>query len=182
MIPRMPGDALEAGQQDGYRVNADASIDIFTRHATYFGLLEDIATPRAPTLLAQLDGDTLRLTWHGATDNVRVSGYQLVVDGSTKRLTVRTLQNLTALAGRYQVVAVDAAGNVSKRSLAMTISAKTRPTSLPRLIPSWARPLLAWQHAPARRASSRPRSAPLRTPAWYPAWASWQTQPLRITT
>jgi Cadherin-like beta sandwich domain len=181
IIPSLTEPTLGDGQPDGYVANADGSIDIYTRHATFFGLLQDVKAPTAPILTAALAGHTLRLNWHGAKDNIRVNGYRLIVNGRSTILTSRTLQNVAARVGRYEVVALDAVGNIGKRSATVTVSAKARPSGLPAMIPGWAKPLLTWQHALRAERTGRPVAAPLTLPSWYPAWAGWQSQPLRLS-
>ena len=63
-IPRLSSPSLPEGQADGYFVNADGSVDIYTRHATLFGLLRDTQAPSKATLTARAAGKKLRLTVH----------------------------------------------------------------------------------------------------------------------
>ena len=112
---------LPASQPDGYFVNADGSFDIYTRHATYFALLSDTQAPSAPRLTGQVSGRTLRLTWGGARDNVRVTGYVVSRNGVVYRTSKRTVLVLPLQPGRYRVVALDRAGNKSKQSTTITV-------------------------------------------------------------
>ncbi|HVS85878.1 MAG TPA: cadherin-like beta sandwich domain-containing protein [Gaiellaceae bacterium] len=116
-IPRLTSDELPAGQADGYFVNPDGSVDILTRHATLFGLLVDTQAPSRPTVHARVTGTKLRLTIH-AKDNVRVVSYQVRLDGKLVKRTTHAYVVLPAHPGRYQVVAVDAAGHKSARASA----------------------------------------------------------------
>jgi hypothetical protein len=119
-IPRLASPALPLGQADGYFVNADGSVDIYTRHATLFGLLRDTQAPARPTVKARLAGKKLRLTVH-ARDNVRLASYRLYVNGKLVKRTVHPTIVVAARAGRFQLAAVDRAGNVSARSTAVVV-------------------------------------------------------------
>jgi hypothetical protein len=120
-IPQLSGPNLPAGQPDGYFVNADGSVDIYTRHATLFGLLKDTQAPTAPTLKAQVSGNKLYLLLKGAKDNVRVAGYQVLFNGHQLKTTMHGYLVLPARAGRFQVTATDTAGNKSKPSAAAKV-------------------------------------------------------------
>jgi hypothetical protein len=94
----------------------------------------DTQAPTAPTNLkavAKLSGSTrtVQLTWTAATDNSGVTGYRLYRNGSLyKSLGKVTSYTDTGVKAHtkytYYLVAVDAAGNVSARSL--TASATTK--------------------------------------------------------
>jgi Ca2+-binding RTX toxin-like protein len=120
-IPQLSGPNLPEGQPDGYFVNSDGSIDIYTRHATLFGLLKDAQAPTAPTLKAQVGGNKLYLLLKGAKDNDRVAGYQVLFNGRRLKTALRGYLVLPARAGRFQVIAVDTAGNKSKPSAAVKV-------------------------------------------------------------
>ena len=180
-IPKLPGPNLPVGQQDGYVSNTDGSIDIYTRHATYFGLLRDVEAPTAPIVSARLSGRLLLLTWHGAKDNIAVSDYRVEAKGRSLPLTAHTSLGIAARVGRYYVVALDASGNASGHSTATTVSLKSRPAGLPRSIPKWAAKLLIWQTTPRATRGARPTAAPDRLPRWYATWAGWRIQPYRIS-
>jgi uncharacterized membrane protein YgcG len=120
-IPRLASPGLPAGQADGYYVNADGSVDIYTRHATLFGLLKDVQAPTAPSLKVRLSAKTLYLSIPGAKDNVRVASYRVLLDGRELTTTTHGYLALPARAGRLQVSAVDAAGNRSKLSAVVRI-------------------------------------------------------------
>jgi hypothetical protein len=108
---------LPAGARDGYYVNADGSIDIFTRHATFFGLVEDA---QAPSLLvkAAIGGGRLRLSLR-ASDNVRVVSFRVKCSGSPAMLTTKSYVVVPARSGTCVARALDGAGN---RSVPTTVT------------------------------------------------------------
>jgi hypothetical protein len=130
-IPRLDAPVLPAGQSDGYFVNPDGSVDIYTSHATLFGLLVDSQAPSRPVVRTRLTGSKLRLTIH-ARDNLRLASYQVRRDGKLVRRTRHAYVVLAARAGSYQVVAVDAAGNKSKASKVVRLVRSGRTTRLER--------------------------------------------------
>jgi chitinase len=84
---------------------------------------DDLVDPTAPTTVAVADrtDTTLTLEWSGATDNDKVIGYYVYVDGSrqTEEPIEVTGYKVTGLEAKREylvaVVAVDAAFNESKR-------------------------------------------------------------------
>ncbi|HVW90764.1 MAG TPA: cadherin-like beta sandwich domain-containing protein, partial [Gaiellaceae bacterium] len=121
-IPRLGSPVLPDGQSDGYYVNADGSIDVYTRHATYYALVKDTQGPTAPTIKGRITAVSLRLSWRGMRDNVRVAGYTVLRNGRTYKTTKRTVVVLPRKVGRYVVFALDAAGNKGKRSHTVTVA------------------------------------------------------------
>jgi hypothetical protein len=121
-IPRLGAPVLPDGQEDGYFVNGDGSIDVYTRHATYYALVKDTQGPTAPTFKGRITAVSLRLSWRGMHDNVRVTGYVVLRNGHTLKTTKRTIVVLPRKAGRYVVYALDAAGNKGKRSHTITVT------------------------------------------------------------
>jgi hypothetical protein len=121
-IPKLGSPELPEGQRDGYFVNPDGSIDVYTRHATYFALLKDTQAPTAPTLTGRLTAKTLRLNWRGMRDNVRIASYVVLRNGRRVKVTKRTVLVLPRSAGSYVVYAIDTAGNKGKRSKAVTVA------------------------------------------------------------
>jgi hypothetical protein len=126
LIPELATPSLPDGQPDGYYLNADGSVDIYTRHATLFGLLKDTQAPTAPTLKARVSGNKLYLLLKGAKDNVRVAGYQVLFNGHRLKTTLHGYLVLPARAGRFQVTAIDTAGNKSKPSAAVKVVRRKR--------------------------------------------------------
>ncbi|MFB9337399.1 alpha-amylase family glycosyl hydrolase [Actinoplanes octamycinicus] len=86
----------------------------------------DTTAPSAPAgLTATARNTTVSLTWTASTDDVAVAGYQIVRGGtvltsSTNAYTDRGLAAKTAYS--YTVKAVDAAGNVSAASSAVSVT------------------------------------------------------------
>jgi fibronectin type 3 domain-containing protein len=97
----------------------------------------DTVPPTPATLGGTASSDTeIDLTWSGATDDVKVTGYQLLRDGSLiATLGVVTSYQDTGLVQSsthtYAVYALDAAGNISESSNLLTITCKdvTPPTA-----------------------------------------------------
>lgn len=115
-IPRIYSLPLPAGQADGYFVNPDGSVDIYTRHATLYGYLLDTQAPSKVTLHARITSKHLRLALLGARDNVRVVGYVVWRNGHGWRAVNHNYLALPLRVGRYRVVALDAAHNISRPS------------------------------------------------------------------
>jgi chitodextrinase len=95
----------------------------------------DCVPPSAPTglLAASETASTIAFSWTAATDNVGVTGYKVLRDGAqvgTPTATSFTDTGLSA-AGQhsYTVEAVDAAGNVSAASGALTVSTTAAGTT-----------------------------------------------------
>jgi hypothetical protein len=121
MIPQLGSPSLPDNQPDGYFTNSDRSIDIYTRHATLFGLLLDTEAPTKPVVTARITGAKLRLTAK-ATDNVRVTSYRLLENGHLVERTTQPGLVLTTHIGEFQIVAVDGAGNLSKTSTPIRVT------------------------------------------------------------
>jgi chitodextrinase len=107
----------------------------------------DTIAPTAPTLSASgTTQTTTDLSWSGATDNVAVTGYDVlrngVVIGSTTTATTFAVTGLTAsTAYTFNVRAKDAAGNVSVNSYTVNVTtlapvADTTPPTAPTLAAS----------------------------------------------
>ena len=110
-MPRLSSPELPAGQPDGYYVNADGSIDIYTRHLTYFTLLKDVQAPSQPKLRLTL-GKKLYMS-KSSRDNVRLAFYVITRNGRTVKKTPHGYLPLPARVGTYRVFAVDTSGNRS---------------------------------------------------------------------
>jgi parallel beta-helix repeat protein len=85
----------------------------------------DTQAPTVPERLAGTASSTVSLTWRASTDNVAVTAYEIFRDGvRVARVTDRTWtdRNVTsATTYSYQIAAVDAAGNSSAKSAAITV-------------------------------------------------------------
>ena len=97
----------------------------------------DTTAPNAPTLSASgTTQTTTNLSWSGATDNVAVTGYDVLRNGaligSTTTATTFAVTGLTAsTAYTFNVRAKDAAGNVSLDSNTVTVTTLTPDTTAP---------------------------------------------------
>ncbi|WOP39271.1 RICIN domain-containing protein [Streptomyces sp. Li-HN-5-13] len=94
----------------------------------------DTTAPSVPSALTA-SGTTsfsTTLSWAASTDNVGVSGYQVLRDGTQIATTTRTSYTDTGLspstAYTYTVKAYDAAGNVSAASTALTVTTSASST------------------------------------------------------
>lgn len=121
---------LTPGARWGLYVNArDAAGNVSQASATYAvtvpACTTDTQRPTIPTQLkAAASGTTVTLSWAASSDNVGVTGYHVLRNG-TRIATTPNLQytdaGLTAgTSYTYRVAARDAAGNVSDNSLAVT--------------------------------------------------------------
>lgn len=184
-IPALETPSLPDGQADGYFVLSDGSIEIFTRHATYFGVLSDTKAPTAPASLSgRFANGALHLRWSAATDNLAVARYLVYLNGTliatahvgSTTLALRTFDPNGR--GVYTIRAEDAAGNLGQPGAAtVTVAPTPRPPSVPRRVPQWVWSLLAWQHHPH---GSRPVAAPAHLPAWYTRWRAWRNHPFEL--
>ncbi len=123
-IPRLFSLPLPPTQEDGYFVNTDGSVDIYTRHATLFGLLKDTQKPSTPTIKARIAGSELYLRCK-AKDNLKVAKYLLLFNGRVIRKVAAknySYMELAARVGTFRMVAVDTAGNKSKASRAIKVT------------------------------------------------------------
>lgn len=111
-IPQLFSLPLPEGQADGYYVNADGSIDVYTRHLTFFGLLKDVQAPSQPTLTLKL-GKKLYMT-KSSKDNVQLAFYIVSLNGRTIKKTSHGYLPLPVHVGTWRVYAVDTSGNRSK--------------------------------------------------------------------
>ncbi|PFG42660.1 cellulose 1,4-beta-cellobiosidase [Isoptericola jiangsuensis] len=95
----------------------------------------DTQAPSVPTGLAAgtVTTSSVALTWNASTDDVGVTGYRVLRGGqvvATVTGTSATVTGLTAdTAYSFQVVAVDAAGNASAASAALSATTAKEPTT-----------------------------------------------------
>jgi hypothetical protein len=131
-LAMLPDHALPDNQADGYwREQVTPTtfrIHIWTRHLTVFGLLKDTKAPSSPTGLSGIAGaDGITLHWEPSTDNSgTIVSYVVAVNGSAVKTvpssqTTALITSLTSDDTRvYQVLAMDAAGNMSSLSAGVT--------------------------------------------------------------
>ncbi len=122
-----------------YKVTAvDTSGNVSPASTTVSVTTKDSTPPTVPTgLTAEVTSATqIHLAWESATDNVGVTGYRILRDGAQVGTSTQpafvdtTIQQNTRY--RYQVVAVDAVGNVSTPSNAVEVmSGDTTAPSAP---------------------------------------------------
>ena len=117
--------------------NRNVSPDSNTVSVTTLTPAPDTTAPNAPTLSASgTTQTTTNLSWTGATDNVAVTGYDVLRNGaligSTTTATTFAVTGLTAsTAYTFNVRAKDAAGNVSLDSNSVTVTTLTPDTTAP---------------------------------------------------
>jgi chitodextrinase len=104
------------------------SADSNTVSVTTLASASDTTAPTAPTLSASgTTQTTTNLSWSGATDNIGVTGYDVlrngVVIGSTTTATTFAVTGLTASTTyTFNVRAKDAAGNISANSNTVSVT------------------------------------------------------------
>ena len=184
-IPQLASPALPAGQSDGYYVNADGSIDIYTMHATYFGVVSPLAPTAPDAPVASWRNGALALTWTGVTDGLLpVAKYEILLDGKVVATSTGTSIRLRTFTpgkpSRFTIVGVDPLGQDGAVSATIVVGWKARPASAPRILPGWAWKLLAWQQKPKASRGARPKAAPAKLPAWWWAWRAWRLDPHTI--
>ncbi|MDP9192683.1 MAG: right-handed parallel beta-helix repeat-containing protein [Acidobacteriota bacterium] len=88
-------------------------------------VIPDTQAPTVPERLAGKVTSTVSLTWRASTDNVAVTAYEIFRDGvRVAKVTDWDWTDGNVTAGstyRYQVSAIDAAGNASAKSAAITV-------------------------------------------------------------
>ena len=111
-------------------------IDIGAHEYSLFSIAQEV-TPdtQAPTVPERLAGtvtSTVSLTWRASSDNVAVTAYEIYRDDvRVGKVSDRNWTDRNVTAGttyRYQVAAMDAAGNASARSAAITVETPAKPT------------------------------------------------------
>jgi hypothetical protein len=155
--------------------SAPTSADLFT--------YVDTQPPTPPVLDGRFASGALLLGWRRAADDVGIDHYLLLRDGKPVRRISGSSARTALLRFRatrrtvLSLTAFDAAGNAG-RSRPLLVTPRARPPGAPRLVPVWARQLLAWEtHG---RRGARPRT-PRPLPAWYARWKAWRLVPYRLT-
>lgn len=91
----------------------------------------DTQPPTVPERLAGTATSAVSLSWRASTDNVAVTSYEIFRDGvrmATAPDTTWTDRNVApSMTYRYQVAAIDGAGNASTRSAALTVVTPAKP-------------------------------------------------------
>jgi hypothetical protein len=94
----------------------------------------DTTPPTAPKN-AKLDRISIQLSWDASTDNVGVTGYEVLKDGAVIGTTSATTYTVTGIApnqtNRFTIRAKDAAGNSSSESEANVITTKVTAEAPP---------------------------------------------------
>gem|GEM_PF-2053071 len=139
---RFTDQGLQSFSHYSYQVIAlDAAGNASPPTAALTVTTDDGTPPSVPTGLSvqPTDATSMQLSWQAATDNVGVSGYQVLRDGKLIARVASTSYSDQGLAGssryRYQIRALDAAGNLSSASQVVEVrtgdtEAPTTPSSL----------------------------------------------------
>jgi hypothetical protein len=89
-------------------------------------------TPETPTA-SDVTSSTCSLTWTASTDNIAVTGYQILQNGSVVTITTGTSVTLSGLSANttysFTVKAYDAAGNYSAASSTVSVTTLAASTS-----------------------------------------------------
>ena len=118
----------------------------------------DTQAPSKPgSLKAVADVTSITLNWSAATDDTGVTGYRVVRnDGTTKTVTGTSFNDTglkSSTAYRYQVIALDAAGNASSPAAASATTKKAPDTQAPskpgslKAVPAVSSVALSWRAA-----------------------------------
>lgn len=141
---------LAAGQSNKYSVSAvDAAGNESARSQELTATTRipiDSTAPTTPSGLrtTSITSNAVSIAWNAASDNIAVTGYKLYKNGSSTAFRITSALSFTdtglnpGVSYQYRVSAIDAAGNESSRSAALTVStpaapdttAPTTPTSL----------------------------------------------------
>ena len=125
-IATLDGPTLPAARRDGFYRDS-AGVHVLTRHLTFFGLMLDREAPSEPRDLAGVvDADGLTLRWVPGTDaSGQLGQIVLFVNGEPYRNfdSTQLEAKLGAFAAgdtrTFTLVQLDAAGNVSRQTLAL---------------------------------------------------------------
>ena len=136
-IAQIPGSALPAAWNDGFEYDG-SNVRIFTRHLSVFTLLEDTQAPTAPGgFKGVVLAGKFSLSWTAASDNSGlVSAYRIYANGAVVKTVVGSIRTvamgkLTLTDKRaYQVAAVDEAGNVGPKTVALKVVPKVAKLTL----------------------------------------------------
>ncbi len=182
-LPQLTSAGLSTSVQSAYTTDADGTVEIQTLVPGLFGLVPDTVPPSRPLVTARMINDALSLTWPAATDNVAVSAYNVLRNGTAVTSLPATARKArvrgfsTSAPTVFRIQALDAAGNAGQPSKAVVVVAHKRPATLPKAIPQWAYALYGWQRGAGGK---RPAAAPKHPPGWYWDWAAWRSTPFRL--
>jgi hypothetical protein len=180
-IARIFSQSPPNGQQTGYFLNADGSIDIYTRLAAYLAAMKPAP---AAGLTGKLSGGKLKLSWQTGTPGPAIDHYLVLLNGTVIGQTATTAFEAHTFKARgnssFVVLAVDVIGDQAPASQTLTVASTSRPKSAPLHIPRWAWGLLAWQERPAAQRGARPKAAPVKVPGWWSIWAKWRQDPYAL--
>jgi chitodextrinase len=131
---------LHSGTTYFYNVAANNSVGVSpdSNEVSVIAASADTTAPSAPAGLAAtgVTATSTTLSWGASTDNVGVTGYEVLRNGATVSTVTGTSSTVTGLspstAYTFQVKARDAAGNLSAGSntVSVTTQAGTGPTNL----------------------------------------------------
>ncbi|WP_342481974.1 cellulase family glycosylhydrolase [Paenibacillus sp. FSL L8-0340] len=127
-------------EQGNAIINGPNGIKATSKLSTVFEGTSDNQVPTTPSNLSGTSPtySTVVLTWTGSTDNVGVAGYNIYRDGTLVNISPATNYTVTGLKANttyaFTVKAIDAAGNLSAASNAVSIKTadsndKTAPTA-----------------------------------------------------
>jgi hypothetical protein len=147
LIKPVPGLTIRVQRRDGTAFRLDHLGNVTPIAAFYGAEGGDTEPPTAPFGLAATGASATRidLSWSAAGDDVGVTGYRIYRDGSPVAVVGGTahadLGLAAATAYRYEVAALDAAGNESQRSApaaATTLAADSTPPASEEDLPALA--------------------------------------------
>jgi hypothetical protein len=127
----VPGTGLPPSWDDGFERDG-TSVRILTRRVGRFTLLQDVQAPTIPGgFKGTVSGGQFALSWTPSTDNsALVSSYQISANGTVVKTVAGNLTSTpmgafkTTDTRAFQVAAVDEAGHVSGKSLALRVVPK----------------------------------------------------------
>ena len=128
-------DVTSVVSNDYFGSARSVGIDIGAHEYSLYTLAQEVVpdteAPTVPERLAATVSSTVNLTWRTSTDNVAVTGYEIFRDGvRVGRATDWSWTDGNVKSGttyRYQIAAVDAAGNSSAKSVAISVQMPGKP-------------------------------------------------------
>jgi hypothetical protein len=131
------GSSLPASWNDGFEYSG-TEVRILTRHLSLFTLLKDVQAPTKPgSFKGTVSKGKFSLSWAAASDNSGlIPAYRIYANGALVK-TVAGSQRSVAMGAfkatdkrSFQVAAVDAAGNVGAKSIALKVVPKVTKLTL----------------------------------------------------